>query len=143
PASAPNRRVVGAYTAQTISPPAVAPRSRPNLLIAPTYTSRGPGWDGVNMQLTSLCDVIIKPMPPEMSHVSVPDLTRSACAMVTTGNATVVAIARAAITLNGVCISNSFAIYDGVSTLLELTSSEKFRTGNGPRNSRAHRLKAS
>jgi hypothetical protein len=44
-------------------------------------------------------------MPPEMSQVNVPALTRSACAIVATGDATVAATARAARTLNGLCIS--------------------------------------
>src|SRR5262245_35432537 len=83
--------------------------SSPNLLIAPTYTSRGPGCDGVNMHATSLCEVMIKPRPPEISHVSVPALVLSACAMVGTGSAAAAAIAKAARPINALCIRDSLS----------------------------------
>ena len=36
-----------------------------------------PAADGVNMQVTSFLEVMIRPMPPEISQVSVPALVRS------------------------------------------------------------------
>jgi hypothetical protein len=59
------------------------------------------------MHVTSLCDVMIKPMPPEISQVSVPAFVRSACATVGTGSAIATAIARAARPINGLRIYNS------------------------------------
>src|SRR3974390_756001 len=91
------RRVVGAPTPQTISPPVVAPTSRPNFVIAPVYSSRGPGRDGVNMQVTSFFDAMIRPIPAEISQVSVPTFVRSRdCAKVGTGVAAASTVARMA-----------------------------------------------
>src|SRR3974390_560822 len=91
------RRVVGAPTPQTISPPVVAPTSRPNFVIAPGFSSRGPGRDGVNMQVTSFFDAMIRPIPAEISQVSVPTFVRSRdCAQVGTGIAAASPVARMA-----------------------------------------------
>src|SRR3974390_44400 len=91
------RRVLGASTAQTISPPVVAPTSKPNFVIVPVYSSRGPGRDGVNMQVTSFFDVMIRPMPAEISQVSVPTFVRSRdCAKVGTDIAMASTVARMA-----------------------------------------------
>jgi hypothetical protein len=104
-ASAPNRRAVGTRPDHFAA--GGGAEIEAELVNSADIDLARPGWDGVKMQLTSLCDVIIKPMPPEMSQVSVPALTRSACAIVATGDAAVATTARAARTLNGFCISNS------------------------------------
>src|SRR3974390_2913571 len=91
------RRVRGASPAQTVPPPVVAPTSRPNFVIAPVYSSRGPGRDGVNMQVTSFFDAMIRPIPAERSPVSVPTFARPPdCAKVGTGIAAASTVARMA-----------------------------------------------
>jgi hypothetical protein len=54
------------------------------------------------MQVTAFFDAMIIPMPPEISHVSVPTLVRSRdCAMDEIGNAIAATAAKAANALNG------------------------------------------
>ena len=53
------------------------------------------------MQVTSFFDVIISPMPPEMSQLNVPTFVLPDCAEAGIGNATAAAMAKAAMAPKG------------------------------------------
>jgi hypothetical protein len=65
----------------------------------------------VNMQVTAFFDVMMRPMPAEISQVKLPTFVwLAAWAIAGAGNATAATIDRTANALRGLCMSNSHFI---------------------------------
>ena len=60
------------------------------------------------MQVKSFFEVMMRPMPPDMSQLSVPTFVRLACADAGIGSASA-AIAKTATELKGLCMCNSLS----------------------------------
>src|SRR5207344_161070 len=61
------------------------------------------------MQVKSFFEVMTRPMPPDMSQLSVPTFVRLACADAGIGSATAAATARTATVLKGLCMCDSLS----------------------------------